>query len=80
MAIHVKTESKITGSSEHVVTEDGLKAFGIDPKATDPDEARVTELVKFLGWLQTMDAFQGGASPTLDDHEAAARLYLGLGA
>lgn len=77
MAIQVRTESKITGDSEHVVTEEGLRAAGVDPKATDPDELKVAELVKFQGWLQANDAVDlDGASE--DDMRYAARLFLGL--
>jgi hypothetical protein len=38
VAIKVKTESKITGDSEHVVTEEGLKAAGVDVELYRPAE------------------------------------------
>lgn len=76
MAIQVKTESKITGDSEHVVTEEGLKAAGLET-TSDKDLQLIEELVKFQGWLQTNDAFaQGLEDAGHVDFESVARLYV----
>lgn len=60
MAIKVRTESAVTGTSEHVVDADSLRAAGVDPLENDPRLIRIRELRDFLLWMQEQEL------PTLD--------------
>jgi hypothetical protein len=48
VAIKVKTN----GEESHVVTKEGLKAAGIDPRDTDPRLLKIREFASFLEWLR----------------------------
>ena len=65
MVIKVKTESQITGSGEHVVTEEGLRAQGLDVTIYEP-RADLALLVGYIEGLELDD--------TTDVPAAAARL------